>query len=198
MTFTTCHAVQSLTCFWCRMLHCYYQTNLLCMQGIIYRADSRFEPSQWETLLQSNAISHWLGANLESALIHDNAHSEVNNDSSSWVHSMPSGFGLDHHYPSIRTIYSAVLLWGAQFSPKSSQNTSHTSPVRARYGMYFVGLNCDSYPASVTAVMYAISCYIGMCYNGTELYVCIYIYIYIYWSGHKTVAVLLPGFAINW
>ena len=33
-----------------------------------YRADSRFVPSQWETSVQSNAISHWLGANLESAL----------------------------------------------------------------------------------------------------------------------------------
>ena len=32
------------------------------------RADSRFAPSQWETSLQSNAISHCLGANLESAL----------------------------------------------------------------------------------------------------------------------------------
>ena len=32
------------------------------------RADSRFPPSQWETSLQSNAVSHWLGANLESAL----------------------------------------------------------------------------------------------------------------------------------
>ena len=32
------------------------------------RFDSRFAPSQWETLLQSNTISHWLGANLESAL----------------------------------------------------------------------------------------------------------------------------------
>ena len=32
------------------------------------RADSRFAPSQWETSLQSNAVSHWLGANLESAL----------------------------------------------------------------------------------------------------------------------------------
>ena len=27
-----------------------------------------FAPSQWETALQSNAVSHWLGANLESAL----------------------------------------------------------------------------------------------------------------------------------
>ena len=35
---------------------------------IITRADSRFAPSQWETSLQSNTVSHWLGANLESAL----------------------------------------------------------------------------------------------------------------------------------
>ena len=34
------------------------------------RADSRLAPSQWETLLLSNAVSHWLGANLESALQH--------------------------------------------------------------------------------------------------------------------------------
>ena len=34
----------------------------------IFRAHSRFAPSQWETSLQSNAISHWLGADLESAL----------------------------------------------------------------------------------------------------------------------------------
>ena len=33
-----------------------------------YRADSKFAPSQWETSLQSNALSHWLGTNLESAL----------------------------------------------------------------------------------------------------------------------------------
>ena len=36
----------------------------------IYRADSRLAPSQWETSLQSNAVSHWLGTNLESALIY--------------------------------------------------------------------------------------------------------------------------------
>ena len=34
----------------------------------ISRADSRFSPSQWETALLCNDISHWLGANLESAL----------------------------------------------------------------------------------------------------------------------------------
>ena len=32
------------------------------------RADSRLVPSQWEMPLQINAISHWLDANLESAL----------------------------------------------------------------------------------------------------------------------------------
>ena len=38
------------------------------------RADSRFAPGQWETSLQSNAISHWLGANLDSALYTKNVH----------------------------------------------------------------------------------------------------------------------------
>ena len=36
--------------------------------SIKYRVDSRFAPSQWEMLLQSNGMSHWLGAKLESAL----------------------------------------------------------------------------------------------------------------------------------
>ena len=34
----------------------------------VYRADSRFAPSQWETALLCNAVSHWLGASRESAL----------------------------------------------------------------------------------------------------------------------------------
>ena len=33
-----------------------------------HRADSRFASSQWETSSQSNAVSYWLGANLEWAL----------------------------------------------------------------------------------------------------------------------------------
>ena len=32
------------------------------------RADSRFAPTQWETSLQRNTVSYWLGANLESVL----------------------------------------------------------------------------------------------------------------------------------
>ena len=34
------------------------------------RADYRLKPSQWETSSQYNVVSHWLGANLESALIY--------------------------------------------------------------------------------------------------------------------------------
>ena len=34
----------------------------------IFRPGSRLAHNQWETALQSTAISHWLGANLESAL----------------------------------------------------------------------------------------------------------------------------------
>ena len=32
-------------------------------------ADSRLAPSQWETALLCNDVSHWLGANLDSALM---------------------------------------------------------------------------------------------------------------------------------
>ena len=39
--------------------------------GFITRADSRIVPSQWEKSLQSNGVSHWMAANLESALITD-------------------------------------------------------------------------------------------------------------------------------
>ena len=35
----------------------------------LLKADSRFAPSQWETALLCNDVSHWLGASLESALL---------------------------------------------------------------------------------------------------------------------------------
>ena len=38
--------------------------------SILYRAASRLAPSQWETSLHRNGFSHWLGANLQSALIY--------------------------------------------------------------------------------------------------------------------------------
>ena len=45
---------------------------LLWPWGILikYWADSRFVPSQWETALLCNDVSHWLGVSLESAPIY--------------------------------------------------------------------------------------------------------------------------------
>ena len=53
-----CCGLYSITLFWTRYFGPYYNT----------RADSRLAPSQWETSLQTNAVSHWLGTNLESVL----------------------------------------------------------------------------------------------------------------------------------
>ena len=39
-----------------------------CSSSHVYRVDSRFAPSQWETALLCNDVSHWLGANLEAVL----------------------------------------------------------------------------------------------------------------------------------
>ena len=50
------------------------------------------------------------------------------------------------------------------------QMASHSSPVRARYGVSFVNIISDSYFAPVIVVPYVKSCYIGPCYNGTPLY----------------------------
>ena len=42
--------------------------NSISFLTIKYRADSRLALGQWETSLQSNAVSHWLETNLEWAL----------------------------------------------------------------------------------------------------------------------------------
>ena len=42
--------------------------NILSSTLSIHRTDSRFAPSQWETALLCNDVSHWLGASLKSAL----------------------------------------------------------------------------------------------------------------------------------
>ena len=55
------------------------------------KADSRLAPSQWETSLQSNAVSHWLGANLESTL---ERHTPILDFITENQHNMNK---LDHH-----------------------------------------------------------------------------------------------------
>ena len=47
---------------------CLFWYIAVILRMICYRADFRLAPSQWEMLLQSYSVSHWLGTNLESAL----------------------------------------------------------------------------------------------------------------------------------
>ena len=51
-----------------RQVSLYYMLLILGWKSVSDMTDSRLAPNQWETSLQCNAISHWLGANLESAL----------------------------------------------------------------------------------------------------------------------------------
>ena len=48
-----------------------WETALLCndVSHWLGRNDSRFAPSQWETALHCNDVSHWLGASLGSTLL---------------------------------------------------------------------------------------------------------------------------------
>ena len=46
----------------------YFLITPKCISVTNIRTDSRFAPSQWETPLLCNDISHWLGTNLESTL----------------------------------------------------------------------------------------------------------------------------------
>ena len=69
------------------------------------------------------------------------------------------------------SIYSVVLLKCDPFSPKYSQKTFHSCPMKANHGMYFVSTSLDQCSVSITAMIYAVSCYyIGLCYKGTRFY----------------------------
>ena len=57
-----------------------------------------------------------------------------------------------------------------QFSLKFLLKYTYSSPVRARYVMYFVDSTSNQYFASVNAVTHAISCYTGPRYDGTRVY----------------------------
>ena len=59
MTFITLHP-----CTW----KCIEKRISISSGPISTRTDSRFVPSQWETVLLCNDVSHWLGASLDSAL----------------------------------------------------------------------------------------------------------------------------------
>ena len=66
--------------------------------------------------------------------------------------------GSSHYLQCEATITSSVFF----------QIPTKFIPYLARYGIYFVGSNCDLYYSSVAAVVYAISCCIGSLYNDTR------------------------------
>ena len=72
----------------------------------IFRADSRLPPSQWETSLQSNTVSHWLGANPESAPI------LMTFPVSYWAHAMPEIIQSEHIDPYVTTGRYTCHDWG--------------------------------------------------------------------------------------
>ena len=61
---------------WRQLCSCFVDTLVVLVDSIHafgHRVDSRFALSQWEAPLLCNAVSHWLGASLESVLGHINA-----------------------------------------------------------------------------------------------------------------------------
>ena len=60
-------------------------------------------------------------------------------------------------YPSVTFKCSALVLKRGKFSPISLRQTLHSSPVRARYGVFVVSLKSDIHSATVIAVPYVIS-----------------------------------------
>ena len=62
---------QTISCPWFQMSWCSCDVTVMQESDCKihhHRVDSRLAPNQWEKPLQSNAVSHWLGANLKSAL----------------------------------------------------------------------------------------------------------------------------------
>ena len=95
--------------------------------GTIHRPDSRLAPSQWETSLPSNAVSLWLGTNLESSLYTASKALPTQQPlSSRWCHTVPIHWSTDFTIQ-----HSAVIT--QSISSKILTKALHSSPVRARY-----------------------------------------------------------------
>ena len=70
MSYGSRHDFAAYIKFLIKLWHCWPSTTDSMLAMPWHRAAySKFAPSQWETLLQSNAVCHWLSPNLESALL---------------------------------------------------------------------------------------------------------------------------------
>ena len=96
---------------------------------IMYRADSRPAPSQWETSLQSIAVSHWLGANLESAPMY------VTNTWKGWQLACQPCTGL------VSAQYIYDMLWTFRLWHWPRKNFQTTQPCHHEIPQSFEGIN---------------------------------------------------------
>ena len=80
-----------------------------------YSAESRLRPSQWETLLQSNAVSHWLGANLGSALNIESSQTRTQEQ----IEDDPFQHWISYSYSTnliLSSMWKLIIISKAQFS----------------------------------------------------------------------------------
>ena len=57
--------------WWIRLPNWTWEESCKYWKSPLYRDQSRYAPSQWETSLQCNDVSHWLGAFLDWSLLND-------------------------------------------------------------------------------------------------------------------------------
>ena len=109
---------------WANQIMVQILINIQAFIWCIHRTDSRLAPSKWEMPLQSNAISHWLGTNLESALILNDKNIQLESISAHWKICQQK----EDKHQSIRIIMPKGLLpgehCGGYYSGKSTHNSA--------------------------------------------------------------------------
>ena len=91
------------------------------------RDDSRFAPCQWETSSLWNDVSHWLGANLESAL-----HKHIKTKHiegvfiSYWIHCVSTNIYVasgPRRYVPLKCIHTSVFIRGQEYGFNAHRNS---------------------------------------------------------------------------
>ena len=77
------------------------------------RADSRRAPSQQETSLQSNAVSYWLGTNLESALFNLARRIAVPSYPVKWTSHIFAQTQTEWHIQQLAEFQMVIIFWNS-------------------------------------------------------------------------------------
>ena len=124
------------TCIPC-LEHCYiaaHHTPAACRRKwMALKADSMLAPSQWETALRCNDVSHWLGANIKSALALDEIRHIVVTTLSPWWRSI---WNCCQH--------TNYLFWHFDHSSMAKFSPDKISPAFFFYYQTLFFLNCQN------------------------------------------------------